>query len=49
MRHLDRLGSLFSISIPPDDSGSIGRECPAPGRAPVRDNKKNWGVTWPQV
>jgi hypothetical protein len=28
MRHLDRLGSQFSISIPPDDEGLIGRECP---------------------
>src|SRR6266480_588796 len=28
MRHLDRLGSQFSISIPPDDEGLVGRECP---------------------
>ena len=28
MRHLDSLGSQFSISIPPDEEGLIGRECP---------------------
>jgi hypothetical protein len=31
MRHIDSLGSQFSISIPPDEDGLIGRECPAPG------------------
>ncbi len=30
MRHLDNLGSQFSISIPPDEDGLIGRECPVP-------------------
>lgn len=30
MRHLDSLRSQFSISIPPDEDGLIGRECPAP-------------------
>jgi hypothetical protein len=29
MRHLRNLGSQFSISLPPDDEGFIGRECPA--------------------
>jgi len=28
MRHLNRIPSQFSISIPPDESGLIGRECP---------------------
>jgi hypothetical protein len=28
MRHLDRLGSQFSISLPPDEEGLVGRECP---------------------
>lgn len=28
MRHLEQLGDQFSISIPPDDKGYIGRECP---------------------
>jgi hypothetical protein len=28
MRHLRRLGNKFSISIPPDEDGYIGRECP---------------------
>ncbi len=28
MRHLKKLGSQFSISIPPDENGTIGRECP---------------------
>ncbi len=28
MRHLEKLGSQFSISIPPDENGMIGRECP---------------------
>jgi hypothetical protein len=28
MRHLDQLPSRFSISIPPDEDGLIGRECP---------------------
>ena len=30
MRHLDNLGPQFSISIPPDEDGFIGRECPVP-------------------
>lgn len=30
MRHIDSLGSKFSISIPPDEDGLIGRECPSP-------------------
>ena len=30
MRHIDNLDSQFSISIPPDEDGLIGRECPAP-------------------
>ncbi len=30
MRHLDNLGSQFSISIPHDEDGLIGRECPVP-------------------
>ena len=30
MRHLRNLGSQFSISIPPDEEGLIGRECPVP-------------------
>ena len=30
MRHIYNLGSQFSISIPPDEDGLIGRECPAP-------------------
>jgi hypothetical protein len=30
MRHIDSLDSRFSISIPPDEDGLIGRECPAP-------------------
>ena len=30
MRHIDSLGSQFSVSIPPDEDGLIGRECPAP-------------------
>jgi len=30
MRHIDSLGSQFSISIPPDKDGLIGRDCPAP-------------------
>jgi hypothetical protein len=29
MRHLDNLDSHFTISIPPDEDGLIGRECPA--------------------
>ena len=28
MKHLERLGSQFSISITPDEEGFIGRECP---------------------
>lgn len=28
MSHLNRIQSQFSISIPPDESGLIGRECP---------------------
>ena len=28
MRHLENLGSQFSISIPPDEDGLVGRECP---------------------
>ena len=28
MRHLRNLGSQFSISLPPDEEGLIGRECP---------------------
>jgi hypothetical protein len=28
MRHLRNLGSQFSISLPPDEEGFIGRECP---------------------
>ena len=28
MRHLRNLGSQFSISLPPDEGGFIGRECP---------------------
>lgn len=28
MKHLRNLGSTFSISIPPDEEGFIGRECP---------------------
>ncbi|NQT18304.1 MAG: hypothetical protein HQ592_01270 [Planctomycetes bacterium] len=28
MRHLRSLGSQFSISLPPDEEGLIGRECP---------------------
>jgi len=31
MKHLERLGSQFSISITPDEEGFIGRECPATG------------------
>lgn len=30
MRHLDNLESQISISIPPDEDGLIGRECPVP-------------------
>lgn len=30
MRHLRNLGSQFSISIPADEEGMIGRECPVP-------------------
>lgn len=30
MRHLDNLGSQFSIPIPPDEDGLIGRECQMP-------------------
>jgi len=30
MRHIDSLGSKFSISIPPDEDGLIGRECASP-------------------
>jgi hypothetical protein len=30
LRHIDNLGSQFSISIPPDEDGLIGRECPVP-------------------
>lgn len=30
MRHLRNLGSKFSISLPPDEEGFIGRECPVP-------------------
>ena len=30
MRNIDKLGSQFSISVPPDEDGVIGRECPAP-------------------
>lgn len=30
MKHLDRLGSQFSISLPPDAEGLVGRECPVP-------------------
>ena len=29
MKHLDKLGSQFNISIPLDEEGFIGRECPA--------------------
>lgn len=29
MRHLRNLGSQFSIALPPDEEGFIGRECPA--------------------
>ena len=29
MKHLERLGTQFSISIPPAEDGLIGRECPA--------------------
>jgi hypothetical protein len=28
MKHLNRIPSQFSISIPPDETGMIGRECP---------------------
>lgn len=28
MRHLRNLGSQFSISLPPDEEGFLGRECP---------------------
>jgi len=28
MKHLSRLGSRFSITLPPDEEGLIGRECP---------------------
>lgn len=28
MNHLENLGSQFSISIPPDEDGLVGRECP---------------------
>ena len=28
MRHLRNIGSKFSISIPPDEEGFVGRECP---------------------
>ena len=30
MRHLKNLGTQFSISIPSDEDGLIGRECPVP-------------------
>lgn len=30
MKHLTNLGSQFSISIPPDEDGLVGRECPVP-------------------
>jgi len=30
MKHLNRIPSSFSISIPPDENGLIGRECPEP-------------------
>lgn len=30
MRHLRNLGSQFSISLPPDNDGFVGRECPEP-------------------
>ena len=30
MRHLQSLGSRFSISIPPDEDGLVGQECPVP-------------------
>ena len=30
MRQLSRLPSQFSISIPPDEDGLVGRECPEP-------------------
>ncbi len=30
MKHLRKLGSQFSISLPPDEEGFIGRECPVP-------------------
>lgn len=30
MRHLDNLGSQFSIPIPLNEDGLIGRDCPAP-------------------
>lgn len=30
MKHLNRIPSQFSISIPPDENGLIGRECPEP-------------------
>lgn len=30
MRHLRNLGSQFCISLPPDEEGLIGRECPVP-------------------
>ncbi len=29
MRHLHNLGSKFSVSLPPDEEGFVGRECPA--------------------
>lgn len=30
MRHLSDLGSRVDVTIPPDDEGLIGRECPSP-------------------
>ncbi|MDX2252945.1 MAG: hypothetical protein NW202_11705 [Nitrospira sp.] len=30
MKHLDNLDPQFSISIPPDEDGFVGRECPVP-------------------
>ncbi len=30
MKHLENLGSHFNISIPPDEDGLVGRECPVP-------------------
>jgi len=30
MRYIEKLDSQFKISIPPDEDGLVGRECPAP-------------------